>query len=196
LYYDVNYLLNLCLVFHLFFFFSNNGAAPGSIGHAYFSNINQAAHFRDMTLFYSHVSSGILPSVSFIKPESDDTGHPGFKTGLSSEQSNVNNILNTILNSARYANNTLVIAYPDESGGFYDHVAPPRYSSPIDNTVYGPRLYFLAMGNVVKKNYISHDYMEPASIIKFIQYNWFNNGTGYVRPVFIIRLFILVLIDC
>lgn len=132
-----------------------------------------------MTLFNSHISSGILPSVSFLKPEGDDTGHPGFSSGLSSEQALAASVLNNIKNS-KYANNTLIIVAPDESGGFYDHMPPPRLYNPNDKTMYGPRIYFLALGAMVKQNYISHVYMEPTSIIKFIQYNWFQSGVGWV----------------
>ena len=68
---------------------------------------------------------------------------------------------------------------PDESGGFYDHIPPPATNT-IDNVPYGPRIFFLAIGNPVKKNYISHIQLEPSSTIKFIEYNWLNGGTGQV----------------
>ena len=84
------------------------------------------------------------------------------------------------MQSATYSSNTLIILLPDESGGFYDHVPLPP-TNPIDNKPYGPRTWFIAVGNMVKKNYVSHVQMEPASLIKFVEWNWLAGGTGQVR---------------
>ena len=65
------------------------------------------------------------------------------------------NLLNVIQRSDAYKDNTLVISAEDESGGFYDHVAPPD-TSPTDNIEYGARIANLFLGNLVKKNYTSH----------------------------------------
>ena len=59
----------------------------------------------------------------------------------------------------------------DESGGFFDHVAPPATST-IDMQPYGPRVPLLAIGAFARKNFVSHVVMEHSSIVKFIEWNW------------------------
>ena len=66
---------------------------------------------------------------------------------------------------------------PDESGGYYDHVSI-LMKSPIDGILYGPRIPFIAVGEQVKRNYISHVEMEFSSIIKFIEWNWLQGEPG------------------
>jgi phospholipase C len=73
-----------------------------------------------------------------------------------------------------------VVWFPDESGGFYDHIPTPQ-ANIVDDMPYGARVPFIAFGRFVKKNYISHVTLEHSSIVKFIEWNWLNGETGQMK---------------
>jgi phospholipase C len=127
------------------------------------------------TQFASDVAGGTLPSVSYIKPLGVNTEHPG--ENISNGVSFVKGVVNTILGSSTYANDTLILVTYDESGGFYDHVAPPAPST-VDGEVYGARIPLLALGYFAKPNTVSHVVMEHSSIIRFVEYNWLGGSPG------------------
>ena len=136
----------------------------------YASVVDNPLYFKDYKQFATDVDNGELPSVSYFKALGLRCEHPLVSSitggeGFSSE------IVTKIMSSDLYKDNTLIIMLPDESGGFYDHVTPPPDST-VDGKAYGPRTHFIAVGSMVKKNYISHVQMEPSSLIKFIEYNW------------------------
>ena len=74
---------------------------------------------------------------------------------------------------------TLVLITWDESGGFFDHVAPPPPNA-FDGEPYGPRVPLLAVGDFARHGTVSHVEMEHSSIVKFIEWNWLG-GTGLLR---------------
>ncbi len=109
------------------------------------------------------------------------TEHPGNSGGFIMGQMFSNKIVEAVRNSEKYRNNTLLILVPDESGGFYDHMTPPAAST-VDGMDYGPRTQFIVVGEIAKKNYISHVQIEPSSIIRFIEWNWIGEeGQLYTR---------------
>ncbi|KAJ3250273.1 hypothetical protein HDU77_006803 [Chytriomyces hyalinus] len=137
-------------------------------------------YFRAYPAFLKDVVQGTLPAVSYIKARGIASEHPGYSTISAGEKLN-KEIIESILNSPIYSQNTLVLLVPDESGGFRDSVAPPGRSA-IDNKLYGPRIPFVAVGKMVKKSYISHVRAEPASIVRFIESNWFADAVpGQLR---------------
>ncbi|CAF3732608.1 unnamed protein product [Rotaria sp. Silwood1] len=133
-------------------------------------------NFRDYTNLYSDIRTGKFPAVSYVKGLGIHSEHPGYGT-ITAGETISQNVINAIKESNRYRKNTVIFLVPDESGGYYDHVSPPPRST-IDNQPYGPRTPFVAVGHQVKRNYISHVQMEPSSLIKFIEWNWFNRRTG------------------
>ena len=147
---------------------------------AYYPSVaDNPLYFKDYTQFASDVSAGKLPAVSYFKSLGIHSEHPGIST-LAAGQTFADAVVQVILKSALYAANTLIIITPDESGGYYDHIPTPP-TNPVDMKPYGPRTPFIAVGNLVKKNYISHVQIEPSSIIKFIEWNFLAGGTGQVR---------------
>ncbi|HTA39922.1 MAG TPA: alkaline phosphatase family protein [Candidatus Acidoferrales bacterium] len=81
--------------------------------------------------------------------------------------------------SCRYYANTAMILTWDDSGGWYDHVAPPKGP---DGTNWGFRIPIVvispwARSNFIRGNqkftpYVSHTLRESTSIIRFIEKNW------------------------
>ena len=152
---------------------------------AYFPSLTDSPtgkhNFRDMEEFYNDIKNGTLPSVVYLKAIEKYTEHPGNSGGLIIGQMMSEKVIRAIKNSEKYKNNTLVILVPDESGGFFDHVTPPPTST-VDGQIYGPRTQFLVIGEIAKKNYISHVPLEPSSLIRFIEWNWIGyEGQLYTR---------------
>jgi hypothetical protein len=96
----------------------------------------------------------------------------------------VEEIVDRIAASPRYAATTLVLAAHLTSGGFYDHVAPPtpvplkldvRQNAPVD---YGPRVPLLALGRFARVNHVSHVPLELSSVSRFMEWNWLAGQTG------------------
>jgi phospholipase C len=130
---------------------------------------------KDYSQFATDIAAGSLPAVSYVKPLGVNTEHPG--GNISNGVSFVTGVVNAVLGSPTYANDTLVLVTYDESGGFYDHVAPPAPSA-VDGQVYGARVPLLAIGTFAKPNFVSHVTMEHTSIIRFIEYNWLGGAPG------------------
>ncbi|KAI8618164.1 phosphoesterase family-domain-containing protein [Chytriomyces sp. MP71] len=152
----------------------------------YYNSLANATNARNIFKAFGQLSvdiaSGNLPAVSYVKGGYHDspfsgsgtgtTEHPGGGATISAGESLNAAIINQILSSDQYKDNTVIFLVPDESGGFRDSVKPPPRSA-VDNKPYGPRTQFIAVGNLVKKNYISHIQTEPASLVRFIESNWF-----------------------
>lgn len=139
---------------------------------------NPEEHWKDMQDFFKDIAEGSLPAYGYIKGLGINSEHPG--NNLSNGENITQYVVDAVMNSSIYGKNTLVVLVPDESGGFFDHITPPPLSA-IDGQNYGPRIPLILVGDAVYKNYISHVQMEPTSIVKFIEWNWFGGETGQLR---------------
>lgn len=146
----------------------------------YYAGVEDKQNFiQDYLHLQDDIKNKTLPEVSFIKPLGIRTAHPGYGN-ITDELNFVKQTVDMILNDEYYYNNTLILYIPDESGGYYDHIAPPP-TSEVDHMPYGPRIPVLAIGKFAKKNYVSHVVMEHSSIIKFIEWNWLSGETGQLN---------------
>ncbi len=144
---------------------------PSDVPISYFaSSADKPAHMRDYGQLAEDLANGTLPSVAFIKPLTYHNEHPGYGVIISDGVKFVADTVRQIGNS-RYAQNTLVLLTWDESGGYFDHLAPPPASS-VDGQPYGARVPLLALGPFARKGHVSHATMEHSSIVKFIEWNW------------------------
>jgi phospholipase C len=127
-------------------------------------------HIQDTTSLYADISSGTtLPAVSFVKPSGLVDGHPA-SSKLDLFEGFVKKIVDQVQSSA-YANNTAIFITFDEGGGYYDsgYVQPVDYfgdGTRIPLIVVAPTQYLKGAG------YISHQYADHVSILKFIERNW------------------------
>jgi phospholipase C len=152
---------------------------PSDIPAAYFKgSVDNPLHMRDFAQLARDLKAGTLPSVVFIKGLGYHTEHPGSGVTISAGQQFVAGIFSALQHSV-HAKTTLMLVTWDESGGYFDHVAPPPPSS-VDGQPYGPRVPLLALGPFAKKNYVSHAEMEHSSIVRFIEWNWLR-GTGQLK---------------
>ena len=182
---------------------------PSSV--AAIGTTDQANHQYDTLDFFSALSAGNLPAVSFIKAPSAYNGHPGNSDPIT-EQYWITQVINQVMQSPFWSTTAIVIAY-DDSDGWYDHVTGPLVSpsavtisgqsSAYDNVAgvgncghpvsgaqparcgYGPRLPLLVISPYSNPNYVDHTLTNQASIINFIESNWslpFIDGPSAPNP--------------
>jgi phospholipase C len=153
---------------------------------------DQANHQYDLRDFWTAAIYGTLPTVSFIKFQSANTGHPSDSTVLN-EQRYLVETINALQRLAQWSDMAIMITY-DDSDGWYDHVMPPivnQSSDPVNDTLlgsgmcgsapsgsyldrcgYGARMPFLVISPFAKQNFVDHSTTDTTSILRFIEDNW------------------------
>jgi phospholipase C len=126
-------------------------------------------HIQDTVDLYADIGNGTLPAVSFVKPSGLVDGHPS-SSKLDLFEGFARKIVDQVEASA-YADDTAIFITEDEGGGYYDsgYVQPLDYfgdGTRIPLIVVAPHQYLRAQG------YISHQYADHVSILKFIERNW------------------------
>jgi phospholipase C len=135
----------------------------------YFTSTANSSHVQTFTMsgFQSSLGDGSLPSVVWIQGDGVHTMHPGAGNVLDGIQW-LDNIVQAVKKSSIWSNTAIIVLW-DESGGWYDHVAPPQ----LANTQgLGARVPVVIISPLAKAGYISHQQMDFVSILRFIQFNW------------------------
>ena len=125
-----------------------------------------AAHVQDSVNLYTDIANNQLPAVSIVKPSGYTDGHPA-SSKLNLFEGFVKKIVDQV-EASPYAKDTVIFITFDEGGGYYDS----GYVQPVDFFGDGTRIPLLVVGPFLKPGYISHDYTDHVSIIKFIDRNW------------------------
>jgi acid phosphatase len=138
---------------------------------AYFANYAdgapaRAAHLKDEQDFLRALTTGDLPTVSFLEAVGADNEHPGYASLLQGQQ-HVAALVSAIQNSPYWADTAIVVTY-DENGGFWDHVAPPV----VDRWGPGARIPAIVISPFARKGYIDHTQYDTTSILKTIEVRW------------------------
>ncbi len=132
----------------------------------------------------SDIQNCQLPQVSYVTPTWLMSDHAGSMTGGGPGW--VGSIYLAITQSAlakspgcRYYADTAIILVWDDSGGWYDHVPPPKGP---DGTNWGFRIPIVAISPWARSNYdsanphatpyVSHTVRESTAIVRFIEKNW------------------------
>src|ERR1700737_756888 len=157
-----------------------------------------ANHSYDLQDFYDAVSAGNYPSVSYVKLPAYQDGHAGYSDPLD-EQAGTVALINFLQKQPAWKNTAVIVTY-DDSDGWYDHAyATPTTASfdPTADQVNGPgkcgtgtqpnglngkpvngrcgpgtRVPFIVVSPFAKQNYVSHDRISQASVVRFIEDNW------------------------
>ncbi|KAG6863417.1 hypothetical protein C0991_005906 [Blastosporella zonata] len=97
---------------------------------------NRAANIQPVANFFQDASLGLLPNLSYINPTccgtTTNSMHPTGK--VSTGQAFIKQIYDAVRGGPQW-NSTMFIITFDETGGFFDHVAPPLAVRP-DNLTY------------------------------------------------------------
>jgi phospholipase C len=160
---------------------------------------DQANHQYDTDDFYTAVTAGNMPAVSFLKAPGYQDAHAGYSDPLD-EQNFVVTVINFLEQRPEWKSTAVIIAY-DDSDGWYDHQMSPivnQSETGMDaltapgqcgisaNTVlagvtashvqgrcgYGPRLPLQVISPYARKNYVDHTITDQSSITRFIEDNW------------------------
>jgi hypothetical protein len=120
-----------------------------------------------------------LPVVSFIRPGTGDSQHPGSDDVSRGEVFVAATLVPAIMTSTPYQQNkvAIVITY-DENGGRWDHVAPPNPRTPAatpgktDQFGPGSRVPAIVIAPWAKRCFVDHTGYDTTSIAAFIERNW------------------------
>jgi phospholipase C len=134
----------------------------------YFSSLEpgtpkQEEHLRDLEDLYADIKNGNLPQVAFYKPNGRNNLHPSYANFRDGDK-HLGELIDLLMKSPQWSD-TLVLITFDEHGGYWDHVAPPKRDA------FGPgsRVPLIAVGTMVKQNFINSTQYDFGSILKTIQ---------------------------
>ncbi|MBV8584411.1 MAG: hypothetical protein JO241_10470 [Candidatus Eremiobacteraeota bacterium] len=122
-----------------------------------------------MTGIFADLSNGTLPAVSFITPPFPATDHGA--TLSAGGPAWVMSLYVALTENPSLYGSTAMFVTSDDSGGWYDHVAPPKDS-------FGPlgfRVPLIAISPYARQK-VSHNVHSFGSILHYIEDNW-NLGT-------------------
>lgn len=159
--------------FHEYFSNEQNGSClhyvPQENVFQYFQSTANSANVQNFTLpdFQSQLSAGTIPSVVWVTASPGHSMHPG-QGNIANGIEWLNNFVQAVKSSSQWSSTAIVVIW-DESGGWYDHVAPPQLSGTIG---LGARVPVLVISPLAKTNYISSQQMDFVSVLRFIQWNW------------------------
>jgi hypothetical protein len=121
---------------------------PGFVNYARL----HAEHARIMPQFFEDVANNELPLYSWLDPQySEDVFEPATDQHPDHDVTMGEKLLKKIYESLRASDrwqDTLLIVYYDEHGGFFDHVPPPNCPNPdgINSTHISPPFAFQRLG--------------------------------------------------
>lgn len=159
--------------FHEYFSNEQNGSClhyvPQENVFQYFQSTANTANVQNFTLteFQSQLSAGTVPSVMWVTASPGHSMHPG-QGNIANGIEWLDNFLQAVKASSEWSTTAIVVIW-DESGGWYDHMAPPQLNGTIG---LGARIPVLVISPLAKTNYISSQQMDSVSVLRFIQWNW------------------------
>jgi phospholipase C len=157
---------------------------PSSAIWSYLGSVpGYSSHLVNIGQFYTDAAAGTLPAFSLVDPN--------FSTGSEENPQDVQvgdqflaQVVNAVMASPQWPGTLLVWCY-DESGGYYDHVPPPKAVKPDkvapalapgDHGGAFNRLGFRVPAGVVspyaRPNYVSHVVHDHTSILKLVETKW------------------------
>ena len=126
----------------------------------------RAMHLKDGGLngavFIAAIDSGVLPQVTFYKPQGNLNEHSGYADVLSGDK-HIAELVAHLQKSPQWDHMLVVVTY-DENGGIWDHVPPPKG----DRWGPGTRIPAIIISPFAKKGFVDHTQYDTTSILRFI----------------------------
>jgi acid phosphatase len=126
----------------------------------------RAMHLKDGGMngveFIKAVDAGVLPQVTFYKPQGNLNEHPGYTDAMSGDQ-HIAEVIAHLQKSPQWAHMLVLVTY-DENGGFWDHVAPPK----ADRWGPGSRIPAFIISPFARKGTVDHTQYDTTSVLRFI----------------------------
>jgi phospholipase C len=122
-------------------------------------------HFVNRNTFFTDVSDGQLPNVSWVIPDANYSDHP--TVNLTRGEAFVANVVDAVERSAYWYHTVIFLAW-DDYGGYYDHVAPPR----LDPLGLSVRVPFIVISPYTPAGRVVHSQGYFESTLAFIEHRW------------------------
>ena len=142
-----------------------------------------AANLEKISNFYTDAAAGTLPAVSLIDPDFNVSGQENPEDMQYGDQF-LSEVVQAVMSSPQWPTTLLVWCY-DESGGYYDHVAPPKAVRP-DSVApklgtgdkpgsfnrYGFRVPAGVVSPYARPNYVSSVVHDHTSVLRLVESKW------------------------
>ena len=122
----------------------------------------QAARIVDSSRIFDDLAAGQLPSVSYVTGSIDSELSPQSPAG---GEEFVRSIINAVMQSSAWDHTAILLTY-DDSGGWYDHSAPPV----VGGTRLGVRVPTLLISPYARAGYVDGNQLDTASIPAYIEH--------------------------
>ena len=122
-------------------------------------------HIAGLTQYYRDLAAGTLPAVSYIASSSGDNERSA--GAVAGGQKLVRNLVTQLMQSRYWSSSALLWSY-DGSGGWFDHVPPPRAGS----GTLGFRVPALLVSPYARQGQVNHTVLDYTSGLRFIEDNW------------------------
>jgi phospholipase C len=123
-----------------------------------------SAKVVDLSEYYEDLERGTLPAVAYIAPSGSSEHPPG---DIKAGQRLVRTLISALMRSAAWRTSAFMWTY-DSSGGWYDHVRPPR----VDEGRFGLRVPALLVSPYARRGVVDGTQLDFAAIPRFIERNW------------------------
>ncbi len=123
------------------------------------------SHFQPQQQFFSDVSNGALPNISWVIPNGLYSDHT--PANVTWGEDFVASLVNLVETSS-YWNSTAIFLTWDDYGGFYDHVAPPQ----VDSAGLGMRTPLLVISPWTPAGVVGHKTLSFDSLLAFVEWRW------------------------
>ncbi len=122
------------------------------------------SHIVDLSQYYADLEAGTLPAVAFIVPAGGGAHTP---SSVRTEQLLAGSLIGGLARSSVWSSSLLLWTF-DDSGGWFDHVAPPQ----VDADGLGFRVPAVLVSPYARKGYVDKTQLDHATAVRFITDNW------------------------
>ena len=157
---------------------------PSSLIWTYLGGVpGYSSHLAKIGQFYTDAALGNLPAFSLVDPDFGQQSEENPQDVQYGDQF-LAQVVNAVMASPQWPHTLLVWCY-DESGGYYDHVPPPKVVKPDkvapvlatgDHVGAFNRLGFRVPAGVVspyaRPDYVSHVVHDHTSVLKLVETKW------------------------
>ena len=124
----------------------------------------------DLVEYFQDLANDDFPAVAYIMaPNFEDNAPRDVTVG----EEFIASLVIALMKSKHWDDSAFIITYR-ESGGWYDHVAPPK----VDGQTYGFRVPAFIISPYSKVGFVDKTLYDASSILKFIEYNYNISSIG------------------
>jgi len=138
---------------------------PSALAGTIWPQLLPPGHAADLTTgsaFFADLASGSLPDFSLVRPGADYSTEP--PEDIRQGDTWIGQLVNAVAHSKYWGSTAIFVTY-DESGGFWDHVAPAA------STGYGARTPMIIISPYARHG-VYHQQTTNVSILSFMQKLW------------------------